>query len=49
MRELAYSGFGIFHDEALTPLYEVRIPIQIKNTNAPEIVGTENCCRPWRG
>ena len=41
MRELAYSGFGIFHDEALTPLYEVRIPIQIKNTNAPEIVGTK--------
>lgn len=41
MRELAYSGFGIFHDEALTPLYEVRIPIQIKNTNAPEITGTK--------
>lgn len=40
MRELAYSGFGIFHDEALTPLYEVRIPIQIKNTNHPEVEGT---------
>lgn len=40
MRELAYSGFGIFHDEALTPLYEVQIPIQIKNTNQPDIDGT---------
>lgn len=41
MRELAYSGFGIFHDEALQPLYESKIPIQIKNTNAPEIEGTK--------
>lgn len=40
MRELAYSGFGIFHDEALAPLYEVQIPVQIKNTNLPEITGT---------
>lgn len=41
MRELSYSGFGIFHDEALAPLYESNIPVQIKNTNAPEITGTK--------
>lgn len=41
MRELSYSGFGIFHDEALEPLYQVQIPVMIKNTNAPEIEGTK--------
>jgi len=41
MRELSYSGFGIFHDEALAPLYEVKIPVMIKNTNAPHIEGTK--------
>lgn len=40
MRELAYSGFGIFHAEALTPLYEADIPIVVRNTNAPEMSGT---------
>ena len=40
MRELAYSGFGIFHDEALEPLYAHKIPVQIKNTNHPDIEGT---------
>ncbi|AXY26397.1 aspartate kinase [Suicoccus acidiformans] len=40
MRELSYSGFSIFHDEALEPLYEVKIPIMIKNTNDPKAGGT---------
>lgn len=40
MRELSYSGFSIFHDEALEPLYQVKIPVQIRNTNQPEIKGT---------
>lgn len=40
MRELAYSGFEVFHDEALEPLYAKKIPVQIKNTNAPEVMGT---------
>lgn len=40
MRELSYSGFTIFHDEALEPLYKDNIPIQIKNTMAPELPGT---------
>ena len=41
MRELSYSGFGIFHDEALEPLYQVEIPVMIKNTNEPHIEGTK--------
>ncbi|HFI0464033.1 TPA: aspartate kinase [Streptococcus suis] len=41
MRELAYSGFGIFHDEALEPLFKVNIPVMVRNTNQPEIPGTK--------
>jgi aspartate kinase len=40
MRELAYAGFGIFHDEAIVPAVEAGIPICIKNTNRPEAPGT---------
>ncbi|QLK86247.1 aspartate kinase [Staphylococcus sp. 17KM0847] len=40
MRELSYAGFGVFHDEALQPLYRYRIPVVIKNTNRPEDPGT---------
>ncbi|WP_323702487.1 aspartate kinase [Mammaliicoccus sp. Dog046] len=40
MRELSYAGFGVFHDEALEPLYKDRIPVVIKNTNAPDDKGT---------
>lgn len=41
MRELSYSGFGIFHAEALMPLYETQTPIKIRNTNDPETDGTK--------
>lgn len=41
MRELSYSGFTVFHDEAIQPLYENKIPIMIRNTNQPEIEGTK--------
>lgn len=41
MRELAYSGFGIFHDEALEPLFKMDIPVMVRNTNQPEIPGTK--------
>lgn len=41
MRELSYSGFGVFHDEAIAPLYHHRTPIMIKNTNEPEVRGTK--------
>lgn len=40
MRELSYAGFGVFHDEALQPLYRYRIPVVIKNTNRPNDPGT---------
>ncbi|UXR79150.1 MULTISPECIES: aspartate kinase [unclassified Staphylococcus] len=40
MRELSYAGFGVFHDEALQPLYRYRIPVVIKNTNRPDDPGT---------
>jgi aspartate kinase len=40
MRELAYAGFGVFHDEAIIPAVKHEIPICIKNTNHPEAPGT---------
>lgn len=41
MRELAYAGFTVFHDEALMPSYRARIPVVIKNTNNPDAPGTK--------
>ncbi|CAM3780138.1 aspartate kinase [Alkalicoccus chagannorensis] len=40
MRELAYSGFSVFHDEALLPVVKKKVPVCIKNTNHPEGEGT---------
>lgn len=40
MRELAYLGFTIVHPDALQPVFAKKIPIEIKNTNRPEISGT---------
>jgi aspartate kinase len=40
MRELAYAGFTVFHDEALIPAFRAKIPIVIKNTNNPTHPGT---------
>lgn len=40
MRELAYAGFGVFHDEAIVPAVRANIPICIKNTNRPSAPGT---------
>lgn len=36
MRELAYAGFSVLHDEALVPAYRGKIPLVIKNTNNPD-------------
>ena len=41
MRELAYSGFSVLHDEALVPAYRAHIPLVIKNTNNPNHPGTK--------
>ncbi|MEI6562745.1 MAG: aspartate kinase [bacterium] len=40
MRELAYAGFGVFHDEAIVPAIKANIPICIRNTNRPDAPGT---------
>lgn len=41
MRELAYGGFSVLHDEALIPAYRGKIPLVIKNTNNPSHPGTQ--------
>lgn len=41
MRELAYAGFSVLHDEALIPAYRAKIPLVIKNTNNPSHPGTK--------
>jgi aspartate kinase len=40
IRELSYMGASVFHDEAILPVREANIPINIKNTNKPEEPGT---------
>lgn len=40
MRELAYAGFSVFHEEALVPAFRRSIPVCIKNTNNPSAPGT---------
>lgn len=41
MRELSYAGFGVFHDEALEPVFKKEIPVMIRNTNDPDVEGTK--------
>jgi len=40
MRELSYAGFGVFHDEAVVPAVKAGIPINVRNTNRPDELGT---------
>ncbi|GMW03547.1 MAG: hypothetical protein AMXMBFR84_46810 [Candidatus Hydrogenedentota bacterium] len=40
LRELAYMGAQVLHDEAIFPVREPGIPINIRNTKAPENPGT---------
>ncbi len=40
MRELAYAGFHVLHDEAIIPAVNAGVPICIKNTNNPDAPGT---------
>jgi aspartate kinase len=40
IRELSYMGASVFHDEAIAPVREAGIPINIRNTNKPEEPGT---------
>ena len=40
LRELAYMGASVMHEETVFPVKEANIPINIRNTNAPEEPGT---------
>ena len=40
LRELAYSGANVFHEEAILPCKQAGIPIRIGNTNRPDDHGT---------
>ena len=40
MRELAYAGFSVLHEETLAPVFRKGIPVNIRNTNNPESKGT---------
>ncbi len=51
LRELSYMGAGVLHEEAIFPVRKEGIPINIRNTNAPEEKGTlivESTCRKPR-
>lgn len=40
LRELSYMGAGVLHEDAIFPVRSANIPINIKNTNAPQDAGT---------
>lgn len=40
LRELAYMGFTVLHEDAIFPVRTAGIPINIRNTNQPEAAGT---------
>jgi len=40
MRELAYAGFGVFHDEALEPVRHAGIPVAVQSVDRPAGPGT---------
>ncbi len=40
LRELAYMGASVLHDEAIFPVRKAGIPVNIRNTNEPEHPGT---------
>ncbi|MCF2667018.1 MULTISPECIES: aspartate kinase [Lachnospiraceae] len=51
LRELSYMGASVLHEDAIFPVRKEGIPINIRNTNAPEDKGTlivEDTCRKPR-
>ena len=40
LRELSYMGASVLHEEAVFPVREKNIPINIRNTNRPDDAGT---------
>ena len=48
LRELSYMGASVLHEDAIFPVRHCGIPINIRNTNAPEDAGTwivESTCQ----
>ncbi|MCI5920194.1 MAG: aspartate kinase [Roseburia sp.] len=48
LRELSYMGASVLHEDAVFPVRKAGIPINIRNTNAPEDEGTwivESTCQ----
>ena len=48
LRELSYMGATVLHEDAIFPVRKAGIPINIRNTNAPQDKGTmivESTCR----
>ncbi len=41
LRELSYMGASVLHEEAILPVRNVDIPINIRNTNEPDNPGTK--------
>ena len=51
LRELSYMGASVLHEDAIFPVRKAGIPINIRNTNAPQDKGTlivEGTCRQPR-
>lgn len=50
LRELSYMGATVLHEDAIFPLRKAGIPINIRNTNAPQDKGTliveSTCTKP---
>ncbi len=50
LRELSYMGASVLHEDAIFPVHKEGIPINIRNTNAPEDEGTmivrKTCRKP---
>lgn len=40
LRELSYMGANVLHEDAMFPIRDMGIPINVKNTNRPEDKGT---------
>ena len=40
LRELAYMGASVLHEDAIFPVYRAKIPINVRNTNEPDNPGT---------
>ena len=40
LRELSYSGAQVLHEDSIFPVREKNIPVNIRNTNAPNDAGT---------